>query len=154
MHSEAYRKSIVVKRESHNPQPALPLPLPASSCSPLVIYLSPPRYLLESLIPPQHRHLLCTSNTVLLWSLCIRIPRGRSRNFQSFGIRWKRSRSLMYQKCNMTLPVYPCRHTHSCGSVKMSAFSMTSPIVINYSPLPTGVQSFTTFFVTSRWCCR
>lgn len=27
MHSEAYRKSIAVKRESHNPQPALPLPL-------------------------------------------------------------------------------------------------------------------------------
>lgn len=32
MHSEAYRKSIAVKRGSHNPHPALSLPLSDSSC--------------------------------------------------------------------------------------------------------------------------
>lgn len=70
---------------------------PTCSLSPCLLmlpssHLSPPLlcYLLESLIPQQYRHLLCTSNTVLLWSLCIRIPRGRSRNFQSFGIGWKK----------------------------------------------------------------
>lgn len=69
------------QEESHNPQPAFPLA--ASPCSLLVIYL------LKSPIPFQYRHLLCTSNAVLLWGLCI--PRGRSRHFQRIRIGWKRS---------------------------------------------------------------
>lgn len=74
MHSEAYRKSIAVKRGSHNPHPALPLCLyltPHAPSShrfmlfPLSIFAHLP--LLPSALTPS----VCTSNLVLF---CASVP--------------------------------------------------------------------------------
>lgn len=75
MHSEAYRKSIAVKRESHNPQPALPpSPTPRAPFQSSILYFPPFHHLLLSPIRPVRIHRTCTPTAAFLWCLCLRVP--------------------------------------------------------------------------------